>query len=82
MVIGVIGKVGSGKSAAVEFIEREYKAIVFSCDEIAKDIIEKKETFVSEKNNNNLKLAFEIKNKSEFSSSSSSSSSLGSDNKK
>lgn len=44
MVIGVIGKVGSGKSAAVEFIEREYKAIVFSCDEIAKDIIEKKET--------------------------------------
>ena len=49
---------------------------------INKNIIEKKETFVSEKNNNNLKLAFEIKNKSEFSSSSSSSSSLGSDNKK
>ena len=44
MVIGIIGKVGSGKSACVEYIEKEYGAIVFSCDSIAKDIIENKET--------------------------------------
>lgn len=44
MVIGIIGKVGSGKSTCVEYIERAYGAIVFSCDSIAKDIIENKET--------------------------------------
>ena len=44
MVVGLIGKVGSGKSACAKYLEKEYAAIVFSCDDIAKEIIENKET--------------------------------------
>ncbi|MBR0038860.1 MAG: dephospho-CoA kinase [Lachnospiraceae bacterium] len=44
MVLGIVGKIGSGKSTAIEYIKKNYDAIVFSCDEIAKDIIEKGET--------------------------------------
>ena len=43
MVVGIIGKVGSGKSACAEYLEKKYKAIVFSCDHIAKEIIENKD---------------------------------------
>jgi dephospho-CoA kinase len=43
MIIGLVGKVGSGKTTCAEFLKEKYNAIVFSCDEIAKDIIEKKE---------------------------------------
>ena len=44
MVLGIVGKIGSGKSTAIEYIKKNYDAIVFSCDEIAKDIMEKGET--------------------------------------
>lgn len=44
MVLGIIGKIGSGKSTVIKYIEKKYDAIVFSCDEIAKDIMEKGET--------------------------------------
>ena len=44
MVLGIIGKVGSGKTACTEYLENEYSAIVLSCDEIAKEIIESNET--------------------------------------
>lgn len=44
MVLGIIGKVGSGKTLCSEFVEKEYSAKVFSCDKIAKEIIENKET--------------------------------------
>lgn len=44
MVLGIIGKIGSGKSTVIEYIKKNYDAIVFSCDEIAKDIMEKGET--------------------------------------
>ena len=44
MILGIIGKVGSGKTVCTEFLEKEYSAIVISCDKIAKGIIEKKET--------------------------------------
>lgn len=44
MVLGIVGKIGSGKSTAIEYIKKNYDATVFSCDEIAKDIIEKGET--------------------------------------
>lgn len=44
MVLGIIGKIGSGKSTVIEYIKRNYDAIVFSCDDIAKDIMEKGET--------------------------------------
>lgn len=43
MIIGIIGKVGSGKSAATRYIAEEYNAKVFSCDEVAKEMIEKHE---------------------------------------
>ena len=44
MVLGIVGKIGSGKSTAIEYIEKNYGAIVFSCDNIAKDIMEKGES--------------------------------------
>lgn len=44
MVLGIVGKIGSGKSAVVKYIEKNYDAIVFSCDEIAKEIMEKGES--------------------------------------
>lgn len=44
MVIGIIGRIGSGKSTCIEYLKNKYGAIVFSCDNIAKDIIEKNET--------------------------------------
>lgn len=44
MVLGIVGKIGSGKSTVIEYIKKNYDTIVFSCDEIAKDIMEKGET--------------------------------------
>lgn len=44
MVLGVTGKIGSGKTLSCEILEKEYNAKVFSCDKIAKEIIENKET--------------------------------------
>lgn len=44
MILGITGKVGSGKTACTEFLEKEYNAKVFSCDKIAKEIIENKIT--------------------------------------
>ena len=44
MVLGVTGKIGSGKTLCCEILEKEYKAKVYSCDKIAKEIIENKET--------------------------------------
>lgn len=44
MVLGIIGKIGSGKSAVVKYIENNYNTVVFSCDDIAKEIMEKGET--------------------------------------
>lgn len=40
MIIGIMGKVGSGKSLCVKYIKEHYDAFVFSCDEIAKELIE------------------------------------------
>lgn len=40
MVIGVIGKIGSGKSACVKYIKENYDAEVFSCDDVAKAMID------------------------------------------
>lgn len=54
MVIGVIGKIGSGKSTCVKYIEEKYGAIVFSCDDIAKELIERDE------------INYQIKDGSEF----------------
>lgn len=42
MVLGIIGKVGSGKSTVVKYLQKEYRAIYFSCDKIAKLIITEK----------------------------------------
>lgn len=39
MIIGIIGKVGSGKSACVKYITSNYPAISYSCDEVAKELI-------------------------------------------
>ena len=44
MILGIIGKVGSGKTVCVEYLEKEYDAKVFSCDSIAKEIIDDYET--------------------------------------
>ena len=44
MILGIIGKVGSGKTVCVEYLEKEYDAKVFSCDNIAKEIIGNNET--------------------------------------
>lgn len=43
MVLGIVGKIGSGKSTAIEYVKKNYDSIVFSCDDIAKDIMEKGE---------------------------------------
>ncbi len=43
MVIGIVGKVGAGKSACIKYIRENYTDVnikVFSCDDIAKRIIE------------------------------------------
>lgn len=53
MVIGIVGKVGSGKSACIKFIKEhygDYDIKVFSCDEIAKEIIEHDEVDYKGKN--------------------------------
>lgn len=39
MVIGLIGKIGSGKSECAKYIRKEFDVIYFSCDEIAKKMI-------------------------------------------
>lgn len=44
MVLGIVGKIGSGKSAVVKYLQEEYGAIAFSCDEVAKEIM-KEENF-------------------------------------
>lgn len=44
MVIGIIGKIGSGKSFCTRYLVKNYNAVVISCDEIAKEIIENNET--------------------------------------
>ena len=44
MILGIIGKVGSGKTVCVEYLEKEYDAKVFSCDNIAKEVIDSNET--------------------------------------
>ncbi|MBP3200832.1 MAG: dephospho-CoA kinase [Lachnospiraceae bacterium] len=44
MIIGIVGKVGSGKTACTEYLKKKYNAIVFSCDKIAKEIIDNRET--------------------------------------
>ena len=44
MILGIVGKIGSGKSTAIDYIKKNYNALVFSCDDIAKDIIEKGES--------------------------------------
>lgn len=44
MILGIVGKIGSGKSTVIDYIKKNYNAIVFSCDDIAKDIIEKGES--------------------------------------
>lgn len=44
MVLGIIGKVGSGKTFCTEYLQNEYGAIAFSCDAIAKEIISNNKT--------------------------------------
>lgn len=40
MIIAIVGKIGSGKSTCINYIKEHYKnVIVFSCDEIAKEIL-------------------------------------------
>lgn len=43
MVIGIIGKIGSGKSTCVNCIKEIYGATVFNCDDIAKEMVKNKE---------------------------------------
>ena len=38
MVIGIVGKIGSGKSEVVDYLHDAYGAAKFSCDEVAKEI--------------------------------------------
>ena len=43
MVIGIIGKIGSGKSKCLKFIEElyiDYDIKIYSCDDIAKEILD------------------------------------------
>ena len=43
MVIGIVGKVGAGKSKAIKYIKEhyiDYDIVVFSCDDIAKVIMD------------------------------------------
>ena len=44
MVLGIVGKIGSGKSAVVKYLQKNYDTIVFSCDDVAKEIMAKGET--------------------------------------
>ena len=39
MVIGIIGKIGSGKSVVSEYLINNYNAIAFNCDDVAKKMI-------------------------------------------
>ena len=39
MVIGIVGKIGSGKSEVVDYLRDAYGAANFSCDEVAKEIM-------------------------------------------
>ncbi|MBR3288667.1 MAG: dephospho-CoA kinase, partial [Lachnospiraceae bacterium] len=39
MVIGIVGKIGSGKSEVVDYLHDAYGAAKFSCDEVAKEIM-------------------------------------------
>lgn len=48
MVIGIIGKIGSGKSKCVELIKEIYNCydiVIYSCDDIAKEILAKDDRF-------------------------------------
>ena len=47
MVLGVVGKIGSGKSYFVNYIKNKYQncdIIVFSCDDIAKELLNSNKT--------------------------------------
>lgn len=45
MVIGVVGKIGSGKSYFIEYVKDNYKNVItFSCDTIAKKIMDSGES--------------------------------------
>ncbi len=47
MVLGIVGKIGSGKSYLVKYMVGRFKDSdikVFSCDDIAKDLIESGKT--------------------------------------
>lgn len=64
MVLGVVGKIGSGKSAVIEYLQEKYNAISFSCDDIAKEIIREKglESYESEQVFINKNLQEQIRN--------------------
>ena len=64
MVLGVVGKIGSGKSAVIEYLQEKYNAISFSCDDIAKEIIREKglESYESEQVFINENLQEQIRN--------------------
>ena len=45
MVIGIVGKIGSGKSYFIEYVKDNYKNVItFSCDTIAKKIMDSSES--------------------------------------
>lgn len=44
MVLGIIGKIGSGKSACIKYLMKNYNVCVYSCDEIAKEMLNNNET--------------------------------------
>ena len=44
MVLGIVGKIGSGKSLAVKYLKESYNATIFDCDSIAKEIIDSGES--------------------------------------
>lgn len=64
MVLGVVGKIGSGKSAVINYLQDKYNAISFSCDDIAKEIISEKgiEGYSSEQVFTNMNLQEQIRN--------------------
>jgi len=47
MVLGIVGKIGSGKSAVVKYLQEEYGAIAFSCDDVAKEIMKEEDYNIS-----------------------------------
>ena len=54
MIIGLIGKVGSGKSLCANYLKHKYDAIVYSCDDVAKDIMSKEKDFYNKYSNDNV----------------------------